>query len=90
MISVCIPYSKEACAVAAESNGYELGTIENSGYSFEGHYPTKGCYVYVNGQFEGLVYYGEHGTIAQMKEEPVSPQSRPKGYDCGNRTYSCG
>ena len=78
----CVPYSQEACKVAAENNSdLEIG----SEYPFaDGGYETKGCH-YVDDPdhpFNGIVLYGTGGTENQRKQALSGFLKRPVGYDC--------
>ena len=78
----CVPYSENACRVAAERLGLLLG---GGGYNFVGNFKqTKGCYAYTDGDYIGRVYYGTGGTEEQMKASPDASEHRyrPHGYDC--------
>ena len=61
---------------------FEIGTISNSENEFAGDYETKGCYVYLSGDFEGLSFYGTGGTVEEMQQSLQNPKERPQGYDC--------
>ena len=62
-ISVCVPYSEQACRDVANALGLSLGGV---GYSFAGDYSVKGCYAYSSGKYAGkakhhmILNYGEH------------------------------
>lgn len=76
----CVPYSVNACRVAAQSLGLQIG---NDNHGFENDtYSEKGCYAYSSGVFENSAFYGTGGTTEQMQTDLVSPKFRPKGYDC--------
>merc|ERR1711962_1721515 len=70
---MCQPYTESACRLAASINKYQVG---GNGYQFAGDYTTKGCYVYVNGPFNGRVYYGTGGTLGQKMAPLAGPTSR--------------
>ena len=53
-----------------------------NGYSFTDDYDTKGCFAHKDGVYGGSIFYGNGGTIEQMKEPLNDPLYRPKGYDC--------
>ena len=38
----CEPYSEAACITALQSIGYQISTMENSGFDFSGNYFLKG------------------------------------------------
>jgi len=77
----CIPLSVEECEAAADKLGLAKGGL---GYSFQGAYSTKGCYAYNNGKYNGRVYFGTGGTVAQMKENVNGDKFRPS--DCAGQT----
>ena len=56
--------------------------MEGDGSNFAGHWETKGCYAYEEGEYAGMIYYGTGGSELDMKETPVSQKYRPSGYDC--------
>ena len=78
-ISVCVPYSEEACRDAANALGLSHGGL---GYPFTDKYSVKGCYGYSSGQFDRKAFYGTGGTTEQMKKSLNGDQYRPTGYDC--------
>ena len=61
--------------------GLRLG---GDGYSFAGDYPTKGCFAFTDGSgnFGGSSFYGNGGTMDQMKEPLSDNRYRPYNYDC--------
>ena len=63
---------------------FEQATIATSGYEFAGNYGTKGCYVYLSGDFEGLSFYGTGGTVEEMQQSLQNLKERPQGYDCNS------
>ena len=40
----CVPYSETACITAAQSSGYKVGNLENSGFEFAANRLTKGTF----------------------------------------------
>ena len=80
----CLPYSEEIC----EKVGYQL----NLKFS-KGHYDSKGCYTYNDGQHPGEIFFGTYskdgkwvdGSPEEYTTDLKSPQYRPHGFDC-NRT----
>jgi len=85
--SYCERYSEKACEGAIRQNGLIKG---GKGSAFAGNYPTKGCYAYTSGKYEGRGYYGTGGSESQMKATPsIAHQYRPDGYeDCQYFTKS--
>ena len=85
--SECDPYTEKACRDAANSLGLVIG---GAGYTFAGDYATNGFYAYSSGPYNGRVYYGTGGKVAQMKALPgpynkvIGAKYRPVGYDCNN------
>ena len=62
--------TEEACRVRASEQGYQLG---GHGYdSFAGDFGTKGCYAYDSGAYNGSVWFGTGGSVAEMQAEPSS------------------
>ena len=61
--------------------GLQLG---GNGYNFAGNYKTKGCYGYKkgSGKYGGISYYGNGGTIEQMKKPLSGSRYRPDNFDC--------
>ena len=78
-VSVCDPYSEQACRDIAKNLGLSLG---GEGYSFAGDFSVKGCYAYSSGKYAGKVYYGTGGTTEQMKKSVSGQAHRLAGYDC--------
>ena len=86
-ISVCVPYSEQACRDTAIAGGLSLGS---GGSSFAGDYSVKGCYAYSSGKYAGKAYYGTGGTTEQMKKSLNGQKYRLSGYDCkGIYLYQC-
>ena len=81
-IEPCEPYSQSACIAATLSMNFEMGTIQNSEHEFAGDYENKGCYVYLDGVYKGLSFYGTGGTVEEMQQSLQNPEERPQGYDC--------
>ena len=73
-----------ACIDATVLMNFEKATIANSGYEFTGDYLTKGCFVYLSGNYEGLSFYGTGGTVEEMQQSLQNPKERPQGYDCNS------
>ena len=73
-----------ACIDATVLMNFEMATIENSGYEFAGDYLSKGCFVYLSGNYEGLSFYGTGGTVEEMQQLLQNPKGRPQGYDCNS------
>ena len=78
-ISVCVPYSEQACRDVANALGLSLGGV---GYSFAGDFSQKGCYAYSSGTYTGKAYYGTGGTTEEMKKSLNGQAHRLSGYDC--------
>ena len=78
-ISVCVPYSEQACRDVANALGLSLGGV---GYSFASDYSQKGCYAYSSGKYAGKAYYGTGGTTEEMKKSLNGQAHRLSGYDC--------
>ena len=89
-----MPYSVDACVAAAEALGLKLGYPGVSFDSFD--HPTKGCYAYHDGIYDGHVFYG-HGqpgppSVANIGDaltanEKDDKRFRPKGHDCNSKYF---
>ena len=77
----CVPFSENACRVAAERLGLLLG---GGGYNFIGHFKHKGCYAYTDGEYAGRAYYGTGGTEEKTSAsiDPSKDRYRPIGFNC--------
>ena len=87
-LTVCVPYSEQACMAAAAKAGLKLGGV---GYAFAGaSYMQAGCYAYATGNFRGHAYYGRSGSGGgKSSGKLVLPRYRPKGFECSAGGDSC-
>jgi len=83
----CVPYSEEACRDAALRHHLTLGT--NGELTKSSSYSDKGCFTYLEGSYDGKVYYGTKGsTSAEKSMNLEKPKVRPFQFDCDFTTYT--
>ena len=75
----CIPYSEKACLDVARRSCFNQGA---NGKPFSSNYDSKGCHVVKTGKYANTAFYGTGGTEEEMKSALMSPEYRPKGYNC--------